>query len=217
MRKLPLTLALAAALVALTGCARSKSGSEINSSLAAHKVQSAPRIAHLTRLGCVELRERLGLPALGFPSPAPPGMSAAQPGEAMTQTRRERYVRQYLAEHTNCIHQRERAHTVTRKQSVPIYVPPHLSSSSLPAAEFYPSSAQRLGEEGTAIVRVCIGPHGHVRSASIARSSGSATLDRAALRYARATSGRWVPAKRRGQPVSGCTTMSARFSMVGGL
>lgn len=205
-------LTLAAALV-IAGCSGRGIDPAALGPAAAHAAPPSAR-AHLSRLGCVELRERLGLSALGSPPPAPPGMSAAQPGEAITQTRRERHVRQYLAEHTNCIHQRE--HTVTRKQSVLIYVPPHLSSSSLPAAEFYPSSAQRLGEEGTAIVRVCIGRHGYVRSASIIRSSGSATLDHAALRYARATSGHWRPATRNGQAIADCKTLRVRLSPLGG-
>ena len=207
-------LTLAAALV-IAGCSGRGIDPAALGPAAAHAAPPSAR-SHLSRLGCVELRERLGLPALGSPPPPPPGMSAAQPGAPMTQTRRERHVRQYLAEHTNCIHQRERAHTVTRKQSVPIYAPPHLSSSSLPAAEFYPSSAQRLGEEGTAIGQVCIGTHGHVRSASIIRSSGSATLDHAALRYARATSGHWRPATRNGQAIADCKTLRVRLSPLGG-
>ena len=214
MRKLQLTLALTAALVALTGCARSKSGSEINSSLAAHKVQSAPRIAHLTRLGCVELRERLGLPALGSPPPPPPGMSAAQPVESMPKRTR---IETYIAEHTNCAPQRPaQARTVTHKPNEPTYTPPRHSPDSPAVSSYYPPAAQRLGIDGQAIVRVCIDPHGYVRSASIARSSGSATLDHAALRYARATSGHWRPATRNGQAIADCKTLRVRFSPLGG-
>ena len=53
---------------------------------------------------------------------------------------------------------------------------------------FYPDEAQKKGEQGTVIVRSLIDEEGYVRSAEVARSSGSPSLDQAAVisvRYAR--------------------------------
>lgn len=107
----------------------------------------------------------------------------------------------------------QRAHH-TSVRPAPVAVTPPRPGAGFPlATAFYPQSAQRLGLEGAASVQVCVDPHGNVRSASIARSSGSATLDRAALRYARATSGHWRPARRGRTPVGECTTLPVQFSI----
>lgn len=64
----------------------------------------------------------------------------------------------------------------------------------------YPTASRRLGEEGTVVVRVVVGTDGRVVRASIARSSGSARLDEAALKRA-LVAWRFVPALRDGVPV----------------
>ena len=62
--------------------------------------------------------------------------------------------------------------------------------------QYYPDASRRLGEQGTALVKLCIGSGGRVvGDPSIERSSGSSRLDEAALRYAR-TGG---PHRRRGR------------------
>lgn len=95
MRKtLTLTLTLAAGLLA--GCA--PRGGPIP--LHTHAQAKAPQRAHLSRLGCVYLRERLGLPALGLPPPPPPGMPGVQP--LPRQTRAQARAEAYLSAHTDC-------------------------------------------------------------------------------------------------------------------
>ena len=199
MRK-TLAFALTAIGLALAGC--SGKGAAIDHSLAVRRALARQVPAHPNALTCAYVRAHAGPPG------PPPGIPQAGPPASHYRVIVERWLR------THCDSVPPRSAPSSAPAGI---VPPHPGAGFQSAAAFYPPTAQRLGVEGDALVRVCIGPHGHVRSASIARSSGSATLDRAALRYARATSGRWVPAKRRGQPVSGCTTMSARFSMVGGL
>lgn len=87
--------------------------------------------------------------------------------------------------------------------------------SDFPATQaFYPQASQRLGEEGTAIVEICVGPNGRLsRNPRIVRSSGSPRLDRAALRYARATSGHWTPEKRNGVPINFCGQLPIKFQL----
>jgi TonB family protein len=97
-----------------------------------------------------------------------------------------------------------------------VLVPPQRGAGFPHPQAFYPQNAQRLGEEGTAVVRVCISAHGRVTAAHIRTSSGSTSLDSAALRYARATSGHWVPAERAGRPIADCASLPVRFSPMGG-
>lgn len=66
-----------------------------------------------------------------------------------------------------------------------------------PAPE-YPRMSFRLGEEGTSIVRVLVGPDGRPQDAQLGKSSGFARLDQAAVDTAR--SWRYVPGKRGGVP-----------------
>ena len=79
---------------------------------------------------------------------------------------------------------------------------------------YYPQSAQQLGEQGTATVHICVGPNGRLSSRpQLVRTSGSGILDRAALRYARATSGHWVPEKRNGVPINFCGNLPIKFRL----
>ncbi len=94
------------------------------------------------------------------------------------------------------------------------YTPARAGSGFPSTDNYYPQASQRLGEEGTAYVHLCIGPQGQVAgSPSIVKSSGSPRLDRAALRYARATSGHWIPEKRNGQPITICTQLPIKFQL----
>jgi len=57
----------------------------------------------------------------------------------------------------------------------------------------YPEAARARGEQGTVRLAVTIGRSGHVMSARIVSSSGSSTLDQAALEVARNATGRPLP------------------------
>jgi protein TonB len=80
--------------------------------------------------------------------------------------------------------------------------------------DYYPDASRRLGEQGTALVKLCIGAGGKVvGNPAIQRSSGSSRLDQAAVRYARATSGHFEPETRNGQPVTVCTALPIKFQL----
>lgn len=108
-------------------------------------------------------------------------------------------------------------HVVAARPAPPVhytYTPPAAGSGFPATQSYYPQASQRLGEEGTAYVNICIGPQGTVtREPTIAKSSGSPRLDRAAIRYARATSGHWIPEKRNGEPVAMCTQLPIKFQL----
>ena len=78
---------------------------------------------------------------------------------------------------------------------------------------YYPDASRRLGEQGTALVHMCIGPGGRVSDPRIQKSSGSSRLDGAALRYAQATSGHFRPETRNGVPVTVCTNLPIKFQL----
>jgi protein TonB len=79
---------------------------------------------------------------------------------------------------------------------------------------YYPDAARRLSEQGTALVKLCIGAGGRVvGQPTIEKSSGSPRLDRAAIRYARATSGHFQPETRNGVPVTVCTALPIKFQL----
>lgn len=211
-----LTLTLAVALLA--GCAQRSAPLSLHAR-AHHQAAPShiPQRTHLTGLGCAYLRERLGLPALGSPPPAAPGISDAQPTPSASP--RSTRIDAYIAAHTNCAHHLPRQHqvpTAARPPAAPAYTPPRPGADWPAISAYYPAAAPRLGIEGTARVQVCIGPSGRVTSTSISRSSGSLMLDQAAQRYARASSGHWRPATQAGHPVKGCTSLRVRFSVVGG-
>jgi protein TonB len=73
----------------------------------------------------------------------------------------------------------------------------------------YPAQALRRGESGTVSVRVEIGADGVPSQVSVAGSSGSRYLDRAALDAVRRW--RFRPAMSHGQPVSGSVIVPIRF------
>jgi TonB family protein len=61
---------------------------------------------------------------------------------------------------------------------------PILSTRTTPP---YPAESQRLGEQGTTMLRVQIAPDGTVADASVATGSGSARLDQAAMDFVKQT------------------------------
>lgn len=89
-----------------------------------------------------------------------------------------------------------------------------ISNGFPPTDDYYPDASRRLGEQGTALVKLCIGAGGRVvGDPTIQKSSGSSRLDQAALRYARATSGHFEPETRNGQPVTVCTALPIKFQL----
>ncbi|MGH8297789.1 MAG: energy transducer TonB [Steroidobacteraceae bacterium] len=83
-----------------------------------------------------------------------------------------------------------------------------------PTDDFYPDASRRLGEQGTALVKLCIGAGGRVVGVpAIARSSGSSRLDQAAIRYANATSGHFNPATRNGVAFTQCVSLPIKFQL----
>lgn len=80
--------------------------------------------------------------------------------------------------------------------------------------DYYPSSAQRLGQTGVASVHVCVGPDGKLtEEPKIEKSSGTASLDEAAVKLFKAASGRYKPATEEGKPIAACTHLAARFQL----
>jgi len=81
-------------------------------------------------------------------------------------------------------------------------------------ADFYPSPSIRLGEEGLTTVHVCVDRKGRLTSEPTAlKGSGSARLDDAALRLARAGSGHYRATTEDGQPVNSCYPFGVRFQL----
>ena len=79
--------------------------------------------------------------------------------------------------------------------------------------EYYPASSVRMQEEGAAIVRVCVGPAGQVEGKpQIERSSGSRSLDGAALAWVREAV-QFAPATRNGEAVAACKGFRVNFTL----
>jgi periplasmic protein TonB len=82
------------------------------------------------------------------------------------------------------------------------------------SADYYPPASQRLGEEGTPIVHICLGPDGKLGAApTIATGSGSARLDAAAVDLVKAGARYIKPATEDGKPIAACTDLRIKFQM----
>jgi periplasmic protein TonB len=81
-------------------------------------------------------------------------------------------------------------------------------------ADYYPDSSRRAGEEGRALVKVCVDPRGKIGVVEISATSGHADLDAAAVRYAHAM--RFKPATQNGKPVDTCPSLPVKFQLNGG-
>ncbi len=77
----------------------------------------------------------------------------------------------------------------------------------------YPALSRRLGETGTAILRVELDERGHVSAAHVATGSGFARLDEAAL--AAVKTWRCNPAQRNGQTVRAVALQPFKFLLQG--
>jgi TonB family protein len=82
------------------------------------------------------------------------------------------------------------------------------------SADFYPAQSIRAGEQGVSAVWVCVDTKGRLTSnPSTFKSSGSARLDEAALKLARAGSGHFRASTEDGQPVNSCYPVGVRFQL----
>lgn len=77
--------------------------------------------------------------------------------------------------------------------------------------DYYPEVSRRNGEEGRAIVKVCVGVAGKIDSVEIATTTGHPLLDEAALKVAKAF--RFKPATSEGRPVASCPTLPVKFEL----
>lgn len=118
----------------------------------------------------------------------------------------------------------EQTHAITVVKKVvraaPAPAPVHVTPLQAIARDFpstddyYPDASRRLGEQGTALVKLCIGAGGRViGDPAIQKSSGSSRLDQAAVRYAKATSGHFRPETRNGEAVTVCTALPIKFQL----
>jgi TonB family protein len=87
--------------------------------------------------------------------------------------------------------------------------PPHLC----PAKIFYPASAWKAHEEGTAKIAFLVTAEGKVKDITITKSSGSTALDQATVLCA--SYWLYVPATRNGQPVDAPRTAIVNWAMSG--
>jgi protein TonB len=76
----------------------------------------------------------------------------------------------------------------------------------------YPERARQEGQQGTVVLRVTVGPDGKPTPVEIATSSGSSTLDLAALSHLQHT--RFSPALKGGRPVPATISFRVRFRLM---
>ncbi len=76
----------------------------------------------------------------------------------------------------------------------------------------YPPIEERLGHEGTVVLRLTIAPDGRVADAVVVRSSGFERLDQAARAWVTAH-WRYQPAVRGGTAVPGAVTVGVQFNL----
>ena len=78
--------------------------------------------------------------------------------------------------------------------------------------DYYPAASIRLEEEGSANVRVCVGPNGKLaETPTVVNSSRSARLDEAAIKLAKA--GRYVAGSIDGVPSTDCFPFRVKFEL----
>jgi periplasmic protein TonB len=81
--------------------------------------------------------------------------------------------------------------------------------------DFYPQASKRLGEQGSPVVKICLGPDGKLAagSPSIATSSGSPRLDEGAISLVKAGARYIKPATEDGKPVAACQDLRIKFEL----
>jgi periplasmic protein TonB len=81
-------------------------------------------------------------------------------------------------------------------------------------ADFYPSVSVFAGEEGSVTVQVCVDINGKLTGVpTTVKNSGSARLDEAAIKLARAGSGHYRATTEDGQAVNSCYPLGIRFQL----
>jgi protein TonB len=78
-------------------------------------------------------------------------------------------------------------------------------------SDYYPESSRRAGEEGRAMVKVCVSAAGKIDSAELQTTSGFPALDQAAVKLAKAS--KFKPATQEGKPVSTCAPLPVKFTL----
>ena len=76
----------------------------------------------------------------------------------------------------------------------------------------YPRLSRQLGEEGTALLRVEVGPDGTPLQVRLQTSSGYSRLDEVAL--ATVAQWRFAPATRNGEPIAAWVVVPIRFRIL---
>ena len=76
----------------------------------------------------------------------------------------------------------------------------------------YPTISQRLGEQGTTVLKVTIGVDGKVSMAVLEKTSGSDRLDQAAIEFVQ-KSWRWDPPTQEGKPVVAVTLVNVVWNL----
>jgi protein TonB len=94
---------------------------------------------------------------------------------------------------------------------MPVVLPSSNAAYLQNPAPHYPRLSQRLGEEGTVVLRVLINAEGQAEKLDIATSSGYARLDDAALSTVQAW--RFVPGTRAGVPEAMWFNVPVRFAL----
>jgi TonB family protein len=80
--------------------------------------------------------------------------------------------------------------------------------------DYYPSASARLGEAGTATVRVCVDAKGKLtEEPSVQESSGTPRLDEGAVKLAKAGSGHYRPTTENGSAVNSCFGFRVKFQL----
>jgi len=99
--------------------------------------------------------------------------------------------------------------TATRAaESEPVFDAAYLNNP----APYYPTAAKRSGVQGKVLLSVIVKTDGTPLSVDVSRSSGSSTLDMAALDAVRQW--RFVPAKRSGQAVQANVIVPVEFKII---
>jgi periplasmic protein TonB len=96
-----------------------------------------------------------------------------------------------------------------------VYTAARLDVRDSPSTDdYYPEVSKRLGEQGKTEVHVCTTPNGRVDGQpTVAKGSGSARLDQAAVRWA--SHARFSPATADGRPIKACTRFLVVFKLLG--
>jgi protein TonB len=78
-------------------------------------------------------------------------------------------------------------------------------------SDYYPDSSRRAGEQGRALVKVCVTAAGKLDNAEVTTTSGFPDLDGAAIKYAKAM--KFKAATSEGKPVESCSNLPVKFEL----